>query len=110
MRGLTLILVGIDREVIDPARLALAGANPGLPHGELPHLEIMSHEGIQVERRPVEYVGIGLQFQLAVFGVDPVDLDPAAGFVHYRDGSGFVVFGGGTDEEDDARRRQQLDE
>jgi hypothetical protein len=114
VRGLTLVLVGIDREMIDTARLALAGANPGFPHGELPHLEIMSNERIQIERRPVEYVGIGLQFQLAVFGVDPVDLDPAAGFVHYRDGSGFVVVGGGgTDEDDDARRRrreQQLDE
>jgi hypothetical protein len=101
-------MVGIDREAIDPARPALAGANPGFPHGELPHLEIMSHEGIQVERRPVEHVGLGLQYQLAVVGVDPVDLDPAAGFVHYRDGSGFVV-GGGPDEDDDARR-QQLEE
>ena len=71
-----------DRESIDPASLVLAGANPSLLSGQFPNLEIVPHVRIQIQGRAVEYVGGRLQDERSVVGVDPVNLDATAGFVH----------------------------
>ena len=86
---LTLIVIGIDREVIDPARLvpADAAAHPRLLRGQFPHLEPVPHERIQRERRPVENVGRSLEDEAPVVGVYPVYLHPTAAFVHDVDRS-----------------------
>jgi len=86
---LTLIVIGIDREVIDPARLvpADAAAHPRLLRGQFPHLEPVPHERIQRERRPVENVGRSLEDEAPVVGVYPVYLDATAALVHDVDRS-----------------------
>ena len=86
---LTLIVIGIDREVIDPARLVPpdAAAHPRLLRGQFPHLEPVPHERIQRERRPVENVGRSLEDEAPVVGVYPVYLDATAALVHDVDRS-----------------------
>lgn len=62
----------------------------------------MSHKRIQRKAGPGENIGGGLKYELFGLGVDPGDVDAAAGFVEDLDGAGVGRFGRGGLEEEEA--------
>ncbi len=91
---LTLITITVHRKHINPTNLPVPLANSTLFPGQFPNLKCMSHITIQCKSGPGQNVRGGLEDHLARFGVDPVELDAAAGFVDYVE----VSFGGGRAE------------
>mmetsp|Transcript_22873 Transcript_22873/g.48304 ORF Transcript_22873/g.48304 Transcript_22873/m.48304 type:complete len:125 (-) Transcript_22873:9-383(-) len=85
-----LIVVFVDREVIDAAFLVFSGTDSGLFGGEFGDLEGVSDVGIEGLGGCVEDVGGGLEDEFVGFWVDPVDGDAPGGFVQ----NGYRAFGG----------------
>lgn len=92
-----LIIVGIDRECPNTARLILTLAHSGLFTGQFSNLEGVSHVAVEGEGGTGENVGGGLEDHFGGAGVDPVDFDAAAGFVDYGEGAFGGCFGGGEE-------------
>mmetsp|Transcript_18023 Transcript_18023/g.37602 ORF Transcript_18023/g.37602 Transcript_18023/m.37602 type:complete len:88 (+) Transcript_18023:1245-1508(+) len=66
----------------------------------------MPHKRIQSETGPIQNVRSGLQDQFPGVGMDPVDFDAAARFVHDFDGpfDGAAPGPGGNDKEEDGEK------